>query len=40
LIRFVFHLPLRALEGFLSSLVLALGMYLQIPNYSQKKFFG
>jgi len=26
LIRFVFHLPLRALEGFLSSLVLALGV--------------
>lgn len=35
LIRFVFHLPLRALEGFLSSLVLTLGMSLQTPSYSQ-----
>lgn len=35
LIRFVFHLPLRALEGFLSSFVLALGMSLRIPSYSQ-----
>lgn len=35
LIRFVFHLPLRALEGFLSSLVLALGLCLQTPSYSQ-----
>lgn len=35
LIRFVFHLPLRALEGFLSSLVLTLGLCLQIPSYSQ-----
>jgi hypothetical protein len=35
LIRFVFHLPLRALEGFLSSLVLALGVSLYTPSYSQ-----
>lgn len=35
LIRVVFHLPLKALEGFLSSLVLALGICLQIPSYSQ-----
>jgi hypothetical protein len=35
LIRFVFHLPLRALEGFLSSLVLTLEISLQIPSYSQ-----
>jgi hypothetical protein len=35
LVRFVFHLPLRALEGFLSSLVLALGLRLHIPSYSQ-----
>lgn len=35
LIRVVFHLPLRALEGFLSSLVLALGICLQTPSYSQ-----
>lgn len=35
LIRFVFHLPLRALEGFLSSLVLVMGMNLHIPSYSQ-----
>lgn len=35
LIRFVFHLPLRALEGFLSSLVLTLGICFQTPSYSQ-----
>lgn len=35
LIRFVFHLPLRALEGFISSLASALGLGLQIPCYSQ-----
>lgn len=35
LIRFVFHLPLRALEGFLSSLVMALGLCLKTPSYSQ-----
>ena len=35
LIRVIFHLPLRALEGFLSSLVLALGICLQTPSYSQ-----
>jgi DDE family transposase len=35
LIRVVFHLPLRALEGFLSSFVLVLGICLQVPSYSQ-----
>jgi hypothetical protein len=35
LIRFVFHLPLRALEGFLSSLVSTLGVCLHTPSYSQ-----
>ena len=35
LIRVIFHLPLRALEGFLSLLVLALGIFLQTPSYSQ-----
>lgn len=35
LIRFVFHLPLRALEGFLSSLVSVMGLSLATPSYSQ-----
>lgn len=35
LIRFVFNLPLRALEGFLSSLVLVMGLSLSTPSYSQ-----
>ena len=35
LIRFVFHLPLRALEGFLSSLVAVMGLCLHTPSYSQ-----
>jgi hypothetical protein len=35
LIRFVFHLPLRALEGFLSSLVSVMSLCLCIPSYSQ-----
>src|ERR1700761_3423314 len=35
LIRFVFHLPLRALEGFLSSLVSTMCISLHIPSYSQ-----
>jgi Transposase DDE domain len=35
LIRFVFHLPLRALEGFLSSLVSVMGLCLFTPSYSQ-----
>jgi hypothetical protein len=35
LIRFVFHLPLRALEGFLSSLVSLMGLHICVPSYSQ-----
>ena len=35
LIRFVFHLPLRALEGFISSLVSVLDLRLSTPSYSQ-----
>jgi len=35
MIRFVYSLPLRALEGFLTSFVLLLGLNLQIPSYSQ-----
>ena len=35
LIRFVFHLPLRALEGFLSSLISTMGLCLYTPSYSQ-----
>jgi len=35
LIRFVFHLPLRALEGFLSSLMSIMGLYFCVPSYSQ-----
>ncbi len=35
LIRFVFHLPLRALEGFLYSLVSVMGLHLSTPSYSQ-----
>ncbi len=34
-IREVFRLPLRALVGFLSSLILILGLKLNIPSYSQ-----
>ena len=35
LIRFVFHLPLRALEGFLASLVSVMDLCLPTPSYSQ-----
>lgn len=35
LIRFVFHLPLRALEGFLSSVISVMGLCLRTPSYSQ-----
>jgi len=35
IIRSVFHLPLRALEGFLSSLVMILSVGLPIPSYTQ-----
>lgn len=35
LIRFVFHLPLRALQGFLFSLISIMGLCLCIPSYSQ-----
>ena len=35
LIRFVFHLPLRALEFFLASLVSVMGLSLPSPSYSQ-----
>lgn len=35
LIRTVYHLPLRALEGFLSSLVSSLELPLKIPSYTQ-----
>lgn len=35
LIRTVFHLPLRALQGFLLSLILLLGLGLRTPSYSQ-----
>lgn len=35
LIRFVFSLPLRALEGFLSSLMSVMGLDLSTPSYSQ-----
>lgn len=35
LVRFVFHLPLRALEGFLLSLVSVMGIGLCIPSYTQ-----
>ena len=35
LIRFVFHLPLRALEGFLSSFAAMMDICLQTPSYSQ-----
>ena len=35
MIRFVFHLPLRALQGFLTSLVLMLAVGLPVPSYSQ-----
>ena len=35
LIRFVFHLPLRALEGFLSSLVLVMRLSICTPSYTQ-----
>lgn len=35
LIRFVFHLPLRALEGFLTSLISVMGLSICTPSYSQ-----
>lgn len=35
MIRFVFHLPLRALEGFLISLASVMGLHLCIPSYTQ-----
>jgi Transposase DDE domain len=35
MIRFVFHLPLRALQGFLASLVMMLAVALPIPCYTQ-----
>ena len=35
MIRFVFHLPLRALEGFLASLVSVMGLSLCTPSYTQ-----
>lgn len=34
-IRAVFHLPLRALEGFLSSIIEALKLSLPVPSYTQ-----
>jgi len=35
MIRCVFHLPLRALQGFLTSLILILSVGLPVPSYSQ-----
>jgi len=35
MIRAVFHLPLRALQGFLTSLVMMLSIGLPIPSYTQ-----
>lgn len=35
LVRFVFRLPLRALEGFLKSVVLLLGLSILVPSYTQ-----
>ena len=35
MIRSVFHLPLRALQGFLTSLVLLMNIDLPIPNYTR-----
>lgn len=35
LIRAVYHLPLRALQGFLSSLAISLNLNIKIPSYSQ-----
>lgn len=35
MIRFVFHLPLRALQGFLTSLVMILAVALPVPCYTQ-----
>lgn len=35
LIRTVYHLPLRALQGFLLSMVVLLGLAIRIPSYSQ-----
>jgi IS5 family transposase len=35
LIRIVYHLPLRALEGFLHSIVTLLGLEVPVPSYSQ-----
>ena len=35
MIRVVFHLPLRALQGFLTSIVLLMDIVLPIPSYTQ-----
>lgn len=35
IIRTVFHLPLRALQGFLLSMVILLGLAIKIPSYTQ-----
>lgn len=35
IIRSVFHLPLRALQGFLTSLVRMLSIGLPVPSYTQ-----
>ncbi len=35
LIRIVYHLPLRALQGFLCSLIQLLGIALRVPSYTQ-----
>lgn len=35
LIKTVFHLPLRSLQGFLISLVVMLGLEIKIPSYTQ-----
>jgi hypothetical protein len=35
MIRYVFHLPLRALEGFIGSLIGLLNLSLPIPSYTQ-----
>jgi hypothetical protein len=35
MIRFVFHLPLRALQGFLTSLIMLLSAGLPVPSYTQ-----
>ena len=35
MIRFVFHLPLRALQGFLTSLIMLLSAGVPVPSYTQ-----